>query len=170
MTITNTKGLAKRRRPWRITQALGSRLETQYQLTPLISGPVTSQSRPRARWDQKFLIKASKRRLMSSLKAMRRWISQRHPATFTSQVSCPHQTLGLDDVLPADFSIKRREPKQIVQMKGTVGLFGTCFTMLKVFLGIGILATPRTFEDVGILGGIFGLILIGIMNTYTMHL
>jgi hypothetical protein len=30
-------------------------------------------------------------------------------------------------------------------MKGNVGLFQTCFAMLKLFVGIGILATPQTY-------------------------
>jgi len=30
-------------------------------------------------------------------------------------------------------------------MRGTVSVFATAFSMLKVFLGIGILATPQTF-------------------------
>jgi len=55
-------------------------------------------------------------------------------------------------------------------MKGTVGMFGTCFAMLKVFLGIGILATPQTFQAVGLIGGFLGLCLIGVMNAYTMRL
>jgi amino acid permease len=55
-------------------------------------------------------------------------------------------------------------------MKGTVGLFGTCFAMLKVFLGIGILATPQTFQAVGLIGGFLGLCLIGLMNAYTMRI
>lgn len=42
--------------------------------------------------------------------------------------------------------------------------------MLKVFLGIGILATPSTFKHIGVIGGIFGLIIIGVMNGYTMKL
>jgi len=42
--------------------------------------------------------------------------------------------------------------------------------MLKVFLGIGILATPSTFKHIGVIGGIFGLITIGVMNGYTMKL
>ena len=42
--------------------------------------------------------------------------------------------------------------------------------MLKVFVGIGILATPASFMHVGMFGGIFGMILIGIIATYTMQL
>jgi len=42
--------------------------------------------------------------------------------------------------------------------------------MLKVFLGIGILATPETFKRIGLIGGFLGLILIGILNGYTMML
>lgn len=63
-----------------------------------------------------------------------------------------------------------RESDQPVMMKGTVGLFGTCFAMLKVFLGIGILATPQTFQKIGLVGGIIGLCGIGLMNAYTMGL
>ena len=42
--------------------------------------------------------------------------------------------------------------------------------MLKVFIGIGILATPASFANVGILGGCIGMILIGVIATYTMKL
>jgi hypothetical protein len=55
-------------------------------------------------------------------------------------------------------------------MVGNVGLFATCFSMLKLFLGIGILATPQTYQKIGIVGGIAGLVIIGIMNGYTMKL
>lgn len=55
-------------------------------------------------------------------------------------------------------------------MRGTVSVFATAFSMLKVFLGIGILATPQTFQKIGLIGGIVGLICIGIMNAYTMRL
>jgi amino acid permease len=55
-------------------------------------------------------------------------------------------------------------------MRGNVGLIKTCFAMLKLFLGIGILATPYTFKKIGIVGGIIGLFLIGFLNQYTMKL
>ena len=42
--------------------------------------------------------------------------------------------------------------------------------MLKVFIGIGILATPASFRAVGIVGGILGMILVGSLNAYTMRL
>ena len=42
--------------------------------------------------------------------------------------------------------------------------------MLKVFIGIGILATPASFANIGIVGGCVGMILIGIVATYTMQL
>ena len=42
--------------------------------------------------------------------------------------------------------------------------------MLKVFIGIGILATPASFRAIGIIGGIFGMILVGSLNAYTMRL
>ena len=44
------------------------------------------------------------------------------------------------------------------------------FNMLKVFIGIGILATPASFGQIGLVGGTFGMILIGIVATYTMML
>ena len=55
-------------------------------------------------------------------------------------------------------------------MVGPVGTFQTCFNMLKIFLGIGILATPETFKKIGIVGGVLGLIIIGLLNGYTMML
>jgi len=42
--------------------------------------------------------------------------------------------------------------------------------MLKVFMGIGILATPMSFQLIGIVGGATGMILIGSINMYTMKL
>lgn len=55
-------------------------------------------------------------------------------------------------------------------MVGPVGTYQTCFNMLKIFLGIGILATPETFKSIGIVGGVLGLIIIGLLNGYTMML
>ena len=55
-------------------------------------------------------------------------------------------------------------------VQGNVGTFQTAFNMLKVFVGIGILATPASFMSVGILGGVFGMIFIGCIATYTMML
>lgn len=55
-------------------------------------------------------------------------------------------------------------------MAGPVGTLQTCFNMLKIFLGIGILATPETFKKIGLVGGVLGLILIGLLNGYTMML
>ena len=42
--------------------------------------------------------------------------------------------------------------------------------MLKVFMGIGILATPASFQLVGIVGGFVGMTIIGSLNMYTMKL
>ena len=42
--------------------------------------------------------------------------------------------------------------------------------MLKVFIGIGILATPASFGQVGIVGGCVGMAIIGVIATYTMKL
>ena len=42
--------------------------------------------------------------------------------------------------------------------------------MLKVFVGIGILATPASFATVGIIGGTLGMIFIGLIAMYTMKL
>ena len=39
-----------------------------------------------------------------------------------------------------------------------------------MFIGIGILATPASFAKIGIVGGTLGMILIGIIATYTMQL
>ncbi len=60
--------------------------------------------------------------------------------------------------------------QQSPQMAGPVGTLQTCFNMLKIFLGIGILATPATFKQIGLVGGILGLIVIGLLNGYTMML
>jgi len=53
---------------------------------------------------------------------------------------------------------------------GNVGTFQTAFNMLKVFVGIGILATPAAFKTIGLVGGVLGMILIGNLNMYTMKL
>ena len=53
---------------------------------------------------------------------------------------------------------------------GNVSTLQTSFNMLKVFIGIGILATPSAFKAVGLVGGVVGMILIGIIATYTMKL
>ena len=37
-------------------------------------------------------------------------------------------------------------------------------------LGIGILATPTSFQLIGIIGGALGMLIIGSMNVYTMKL
>jgi len=42
--------------------------------------------------------------------------------------------------------------------------------MFKVFVGIGILATPSAFAKVGIIGGLFGVMIVGAINLYTMKL
>ena len=42
--------------------------------------------------------------------------------------------------------------------------------MMKVFVGIGILATPASFGQVGIIAGCMGMILIGVIAMYTMQL
>ena len=53
---------------------------------------------------------------------------------------------------------------------GNVGTFQTGLNMMKVFIGIGILATPASFGKVGLVGGVVGMIGIGIIATYTMQL
>ena len=53
---------------------------------------------------------------------------------------------------------------------GDVGTMQASFNMLKVFIGIGILATPASFSQVGIVGGVFGMILVGMISMYTMKL
>jgi hypothetical protein len=42
--------------------------------------------------------------------------------------------------------------------------------MFKVFVGIGILATPASLQKVGVIGGAFCIFLCGIFNVYTMNL
>jgi len=51
---------------------------------------------------------------------------------------------------------------------GNVSTFKTILNMLKLFVGIGILATPASFQKVGILGGVVFMILIGSVAVYTM--
>ena len=41
---------------------------------------------------------------------------------------------------------------------------------MKVFVGIGILATPASFALIGVVGGCLGMIFIGSCNMYTMKL
>lgn len=49
-----------------------------------------------------------------------------------------------------------------------VGIIGTCFNIFKCFVGIGLLALPSAFQSIGIIGGAIGIILIGVLNYYTM--
>ena len=42
--------------------------------------------------------------------------------------------------------------------------------MIKVFVGIGILATPASFKLIGVIGGSVGMIIVGLLATYTMKL
>ena len=53
---------------------------------------------------------------------------------------------------------------------GNVGTSQTMFNMLKVFIGIGILATPASFGQIGLVGGTMGMVLIGVVAAYTMML
>ncbi|CDW75794.1 UNKNOWN [Stylonychia lemnae] len=65
---------------------------------------------------------------------------------------------------------------------GNVGQLGTVFNIFKCFVGIGILAMPNAFSDVifeslnrnsiqfGIVGGSMGILMIGVLNFYTMKL
>jgi amino acid permease len=76
---------------------------------------------------------------------------------------------GFEEVLPSK-SYVRNISDPSPQMAGPVGTFQTCFNMLKIFLGIGILATPETFKKIGLVGGVLGLLLIGLLNGYTMML
>ena len=55
-------------------------------------------------------------------------------------------------------------------MTGNVSTFKTVLNMLKLFVGIGILATPASFQKVGIVGGVVFMILIGMVAVYTMQL
>lgn len=79
------------------------------------------------------------------------------------------QHLGFEEVLPSKSTV-RLQNNEITPMVGPVGTFQTCFNMLKIFLGIGILATPETFKKIGLMGGVFGLMIIGLLNGYTMML
>jgi amino acid permease len=42
--------------------------------------------------------------------------------------------------------------------------------MFKVFIGIGILATPYSIRKVGVVGGAISIIICGLLNIYTMQL
>ena len=53
---------------------------------------------------------------------------------------------------------------------GNVGTFQTGLNMLKVFIGIGILATPASFGKVGLVGGVVGMLGLGLIAAYTMQL
>ena len=53
---------------------------------------------------------------------------------------------------------------------GKASTFQTAFNLFKVFLGIGILATPASFQSIGLVGGFLGLVFVGVLNTYTMKL
>jgi amino acid permease len=53
---------------------------------------------------------------------------------------------------------------------GDVGTLQASFNMMKVFVGIGILATPASFGQVGLVAGCMGMILIGVIACYTMQL
>lgn len=75
------------------------------------------------------------------------------------------------DITPT--RVKKFKPKATQgegTITGNVSTFQTGFNMLKVFVGIGILATPASFMNVGIAGGCIGMIIIGIIATYTMKL
>ena len=54
--------------------------------------------------------------------------------------------------------------------KGNVGTVQTYFNIFKCFIGIGILATPSAFQQVGWFGGSVGIIVCGVINVYTMTL
>ena len=53
---------------------------------------------------------------------------------------------------------------------GDVGTLQAFFNMIKVFVGIGILATPASFKLIGVVGGSVGMIIVGLLATYTMKL
>ena len=53
---------------------------------------------------------------------------------------------------------------------GDAGNLQTFFNILTAFFGAAILAFPATFEKIGIIGGIIGMIIVGILNIYTMQL
>ena len=67
-----------------------------------------------------------------------------------------------------DFRVPHAEGEGTIT--GNVSAFQTSFNMVKVFVGIGILATPASFKLIGLLGGSIGMILVGALNTYTMKL
>ena len=54
--------------------------------------------------------------------------------------------------------------------KGKVGKVQAYLNTFKCFIGIGILATPEAFKQAGLFGGIFGIIIVGCANMYTMVL
>ena len=78
--------------------------------------------------------------------------------------------LDPDEMDPGVKDFKPPHAKGEGTITGNVGSFQTAFNMLKVFIGIGILATPASFRLIGILGGIVGMVLVGVLNVYTMKL
>jgi hypothetical protein len=54
--------------------------------------------------------------------------------------------------------------------KGNVGTLQTYFNTFKCFIGIGILATPSAFKQVGLVGGAVGIGFVGLINMYTMKM
>lgn len=54
--------------------------------------------------------------------------------------------------------------------KGNVGIMQTYFNSYKCFVGIGILALPAAFHQVGFVAGSIGVTIVGVINLYTMHL
>ena len=58
----------------------------------------------------------------------------------------------------------------MIKTKGDSSVLQTYFNMFKVFIGIGILATPSAISKVGILGGSAAIIACGALNLYTMKM
>ena len=67
-----------------------------------------------------------------------------------------------------DFKAPHAKGEDIIS--GDVGNMQAFFNMVKVFVGIGILATPSSFKLIGIVGGAAGMVFIGAIATYTMKL
>ena len=78
---------------------------------------------------------------------------------------------GLDT---KSFSALEKRPTSEVTSQdlpvGSQSTFNTCFNILKLFLGVSCLVFPATFKSVGIYGGIGGLLIGVVLNTYLMSL
>lgn len=78
--------------------------------------------------------------------------------------------LDPDEVKAQVKDFKEPHAKGEGTITGNASSLQTSFNMLKVFIGIGILATPASFKLIGLVGGVVGMITVGLLNMYTMQL